>query len=144
MAPTDVVSWHYYPQQSSRGRLANRRASERMLLSPRRLDSVRRLSRSISHAARGRQVWVTESGHALYGGERGLSDTYLSSLWWLDELGLLAREGVARVFRQSLVGADYGLLDQIELRSPAGLLCEFPLEEVDGRNGFCRAAGRRR
>ena len=62
MAPTDVVSWHYYPQQSSRGRLANRRASERTLLSPRRLDSVRRLSRSISHAARGRQVWVTESG----------------------------------------------------------------------------------
>jgi len=112
MAPTDVLSWHYYPLQSSRGRLANRRASERALLAPRRLDSVRKPCRDIARAARGRQVWMTETGHALYGGERGLSDTHVSSLWWLDELGLLAREGVARVFRQSLIGADYGLLDQ--------------------------------
>ena len=52
---------------------------------------------------------MTETGHALYGGEPGLSDTYLSSIWWLDQLGLLAREGVSRVFRQSLVGSDYGL-----------------------------------
>ena len=62
--------------------------------------------------ARGRHVWMTETGHALYGGEPGLSDTYISSIWWLDQLGLLAREGVSRVFRQSLVGSDYGLIDQ--------------------------------
>ena len=112
MGPSDVMSWHYYPQQSSRGRFANRRASERMLLEPRRLDSVRIQARRIVRHARGRKVWMTETGHALYGGEPGLSDTYLSSIWWLDQLGLLAREGVSRVFRQSLVGSDYGLLDQ--------------------------------
>ena len=112
MRASDVVSWHYYPQQSSRGRFANRRASEGTLLKPRHLDSVRKQTRRIVKNARGRRVWVTETGHALYGGEPGLSDTYLSSIWWLDQLGLLAREGVSRVFRQSLVGADYGLLDQ--------------------------------
>ena len=47
MGPNDVMSWHYYPQQSSRGRFANRRASERMLLDPRRLDSVRKQARRV-------------------------------------------------------------------------------------------------
>jgi heparanase len=133
MAMADVVSWHYYPQQSSRGELANRRASETMLLSPRRLDSVRKLSASISKAARGRQVWMTESGHALYGGEKGLSDTHLSSLWWLDELGLLAREGVSRVFRQSFVGADYGLLDQSSFEPRPDYFASFLWKKLMGR-----------
>jgi heparanase 1 len=136
MAQSDVISWHYYPQQSSRGMLANRRASERMLLDPRRLDSVRKLSRAIAKAARGRQVWMTESGHALYGGEKGLSDTYLSSLWWLDELGLLAREGVSRVFRQSLVGADYGLLDQSTFAPRPDYYASFLWKKLMGRVVF--------
>ena len=112
MRSDDVMSWHYYPQQSSRGRFANRRASKKTLLKPRHLDSVRKQARRVVKNARGRQIWMTETGHALYGGEPGLSDTYLSSIWWLDQLGLLAREGVSRVFRQSLAGSDYGLLDQ--------------------------------
>lgn len=112
LGPRDPVTWHYYPQQSSRGRVANRRAAEETLLNPRRLDSVRRQAQRIVKAARGRPVWMTETGHALYGGEPGLSDTQLSSLWWLDQLGVLALSGMARVFRQALVGADYGLLDQ--------------------------------
>lgn len=112
MGPKDILSWHYYPQQSHRGRLANRRATEKTLIRPRGLNSVRKLARSVAKAAHGREVWMTETGHALYGGEPGMSDTYLSSIWWLDQLGLLAREGVSKVFRQTLVGSDYGLLDQ--------------------------------
>jgi len=112
MRSDNVMSWHYYPQQSSRGRFANRRASEKTLLKPRHLESVRKQARRVVKNARGRQIWMTETGHALYGGEPGLSDTYLSSIWWLDQLGLLAGEGVSRVFRQSLVGSDYGLLAQ--------------------------------
>ena len=132
MAPSDVMSWHYYPQQSSRGRFANRRASERTLLEPRRLDSVRKQARRIVKHARGRQVWMTETGHALYGGEPGLSDTYLSSIWWLDQLGLLAREGVSRVFRQSLAGVGLRAAGPGQLRAQARLLRELSLEEVDG------------
>lgn len=112
LSPTDVMSWHYYPQQSGRAFLADRRATEKRLLVPRRLDSVGKHARSLRALAGGRECWMTETGHALYGGEPGLSDTYCSSLWWLDQLGVLAREGTSRVFRQSLTGADYGLLDQ--------------------------------
>lgn len=112
----DVLSFHYYPQQSSRGPLAVRRASKRALLHGRTLDGIGRWIRSIRRSqkkgAAQAQLWVTELGHALYGGEPGLSDTGISTPWWLDQLGYLAYAGVDKVFRQSLVGSDYGLLDQ--------------------------------
>lgn len=111
----DAMSFHYYPQQSSRGPVAVRRAREATLLNARTLDGTRRWIRHGNRAlaqgaAAGRPLWITETGHALYGGEPGLSDTWLSTPWWLDQLGLMAHEGVDTVFRQSLVGGDYGLL----------------------------------
>lgn len=118
----DVVTWHYYPQQSSRGKIAVLRCDEGTMLKPRNLDAVRRAARRIRKAVERakhcrpshRPVlnWVTETAHALYGGEPGLSDSFVSTLWWLDELGVLAQEGVSKVFRQSLIGSDYGLLSQ--------------------------------
>ena len=112
-----AVSWHYYPQQSSHGRIATRRVGKSTMLKPRNLDGVQRWTRSVRRSLKacpqpGVQNWMTETAHALYGGEPGISDTFASTLWWLDELGLLAREGVDKVFRQSLVGARYGLLDE--------------------------------
>jgi len=116
-AALDVLSFHYYPQQSSRGRVAIRRAKETTLLSARSLDGmlrwIRHARRSLARGPAARApLWITEAGHALYGGEPGLSDTWLSTPWWLDQLGMAAHAGVQAVFRQSLVGSDYGLLDQ--------------------------------
>jgi heparanase 1 len=136
MRSDDVMSWHYYPQQSSRGRFANRRASRKTLLKPRHLDSVRKQARRVAKYARGRPVWMTETGHALYGGEPGQSDTYLSSIWWLDQLGLLAREGVSRVFRQSLVGSDYGLLDQDTFQPRPDFYASFLWKRLMGNRVF--------
>jgi heparanase 1 len=61
--------------------------------------------------APGKPIWLGETGNAQFGGEPGLSDRYLAGLWWLDELGLMARSGVSVVVRQCLAGMDYGLLD---------------------------------
>jgi hypothetical protein len=44
-----------------------------------------------------------------------VSDAFASSLWWLDELGKMARRGTPVVVRQSLTGADYGLLAEPSL-----------------------------
>jgi heparanase 1 len=107
----DVISWHYYPQQSRRGKVAVRRVSLRTPLRGNALEEVRKWARKIQCLAGKREVWVTETGHALYGGEPGASDTYLSTLWWLNQMGILAQEGITHVFRQTLVGSDYGLLD---------------------------------
>lgn len=124
----DIVTWHYYPQQSSRGLVATRRANAEKALTPRRLDSAAywarrvmrharrvggtgRTDRGVGRSRRPPEVWLGETGHALYGGERGVSDRYIAGLWWLDQLGLMARSGVRVVMRQSLLGGDYALLD---------------------------------
>lgn len=112
----DLITWHYYPQQSRRGPVASRRAHPSRLLDPNNLDEAghwaRKINRWRDEYAPGRPVWLGETGNAQFGGEPGLSDVYLGGLWWLDQLGLLACQGHQVVVRQSLTGMDYGLLDE--------------------------------
>lgn len=111
-----AVTWHYYPQQSRRCPVATRRASLTGLLDPNALDEVTRWSAQIaelrSRYASGVPIWLTETGGAQCGGEPGTSDRYVSSLWWLDQLGLLAVHDHDIVVRQTLVGSNYGLIDE--------------------------------
>lgn len=110
----DVVTWHYYPVHSHRGSFSTRWASPKTLLEPRTLNEIGRYSRRIGDIQGRRsfsgQRWLGELGPALYGGEPGLSDRYLSGLWWLDALSTAAKAGEERVFRQTLFGSEYGLL----------------------------------
>lgn len=111
----DILSWHFYPQQSRRCPAATRRALPGQLLGPAELDEVGRWARELEelrvrHAPHA-QLWLGETGSAQCGGEPGLSDRYASGLWWLDELGSAARDGQAVLIRQALIGADYGLLE---------------------------------
>lgn len=114
-ASIDVVTWHYYPQQSRRCLLATRRASPDQVFDPAMLDEVdtwaSRVESARDKAARGKPVWLGESGNAQCGGEPGVSDTFVSGFWWLDELGRLARRGQAVLVRQTLSGSNYGLID---------------------------------
>ncbi|HTV22402.1 MAG TPA: hypothetical protein VMG12_27125, partial [Polyangiaceae bacterium] len=118
-AALDVVTWHYYPQQSRRCPVATRRAEPGHLLSPAELDEGERWAGQLRQLrdrfAPRAKLWLGETGHAQCGGEPGLSDRYASSLWWLDQLGQAARGGQAVVVRQTLVGSDYGLLDAATL-----------------------------
>lgn len=110
----DVITWHYYPQQSRRCPFAVRRAGPQVLLEPDNLNEVQRWAAQIEEArdtfAPGPEIWLGETGGAQCGGEPGVSDRYVSSLWWLDQLGAMARRGHKVVVRQALVGSDYGLL----------------------------------
>ena len=115
----DVLTWHYYPQQSRRCPIATRRASATELLEPAFLDEIARWSQEIEakRDARGpgAALWLGETGHAQCGGEPQVSDRFVSSLWWLDELGLMAARGTKVVVRQAFVGSNYGLLDDATL-----------------------------
>jgi heparanase 1 len=142
----DAVSWHYYPLQSSRGKIAIKRVSGQRLLSPRALDEISRWNKRVNASLKRvnkirpesapSENWLTETGHALYGGEPGVSDTFISTLWWLDELGLLAREGTARVFRQSLIGANYGLLDEQTLEPRPDFYASFLWKRLMGNSVY--------
>jgi heparanase 1 len=115
----DLVSWHYYPQQSRRGPIASRRAFPSRLLDPNNLDEVKHWADQVRQGrdtyAPGKPIWLGETGNAQFGGEPGLSDVYLGGLWWTDQLGLLARCGHDTVVRQSLTGMNYGMIDEITL-----------------------------
>ncbi len=116
---TDIVSWHYYPQQSRRGPIATRRATPGRLLDPNNLNEAAYWATQVNDLrgqyARGAQLWLGETGNAQFGGEPGVSDAYIGGLWWLDELGLLAKYHTQVVVRQSLTGMNYGLIDDATL-----------------------------
>ena len=112
----DIITWHYYPQQGSRTMVTPRPAGRETLLKPSRLDEAgrqaRRLKRMRDSLQPGAVLWLGETGHALCGGEAGLSDSFYAGFWWLDQLGLMARWGQKQIVRQTLTGGDYGLLDK--------------------------------
>ena len=118
-AQLDVFGWHYYPQQSTRCPVRVRKAGPYTMLKPENLDEVekwaQRVERLKQRYSPGSEVWLTETGHAQCGGMPGISDAFIASLWWLDQLGTLAKRGHRVVVRQTLSGSDYGLIDDVTL-----------------------------
>lgn len=58
----------------------------------------------------GKPVWITETADAGCGGNPW-AKTFLDSFRYLDQLGRLAKRGVAVVFHNTLASSEYGLLD---------------------------------
>jgi len=115
----DVMTWHYYPQQSVRCPVAARRAEQDTMLQPRNLDEVTRWAADVEEqteaATSATEVWLGESGNAQCGGQPDVSDAFAGSFWWLDQLGLLATRGQKVTVRQTLSGSNYGVLDEATL-----------------------------
>jgi heparanase 1 len=59
----------------------------------------------------GKPIWITETAEAACGGNPWAS-TFLDAFRYLDQLGRLAKRGVAVVFHNTLAASEYGLLDQ--------------------------------
>ncbi|XP_077216751.1 heparanase-like protein 1 isoform X2 [Tasmannia lanceolata] len=57
-------------------------------------------------------AWVGESGGAYNSGGRLVSNTFVNSFWYLDQLGMASKYGTKVYCRQSLIGGNYGLLDR--------------------------------
>jgi heparanase len=136
----DLVSWHYYPQQSRRGAIASRRAHPARLLDPAMLDEAAHWAKYVSglrdRYAPGKPLWLGETGNAQYGGEPGVSDVYIGGLWWLDELGLLARLGYRVVVRQTLCGSNYGMIDEAGLEPRPDYWNSLVWKKLMGRRVF--------
>ncbi|MGH1347586.1 MAG: hypothetical protein ACRBN8_38875 [Nannocystales bacterium] len=115
----DVVTWHYYPTQSERCPLPSRSSELTTLLEAANLDEVEKWAEDVetlvSDHAPEAELWMGESGNAQCGGQPGVSDRFVGSLWWVDQLGLLARRGHRVTVRQTLSGSDYGLIDDATL-----------------------------
>lgn len=116
----DVVSWHYYPQQSYRCPVATRSAHAGRMMTAAALADLDGWAGEVERATRahtaGAEVWLGETGSAQCGGEPGFSNAFADALWWGDTLGRVARRGQKVIVRQTLAGADYGLIDDRTLQ----------------------------
>lgn len=110
----DLLTWHYYPQQSSSCPLHSRRTTLETLLDPDNLDEIERWAQQMEDLrdryAKGARLVLDETSHAQCGGEPGISDRFVTGFWWMDQLALIARRGQPLMMRQALVGGHYTLL----------------------------------
>ena len=111
----DQLTWHYYPSQSQRCPVRTLAATAKNFS---KLSTHERIEKYFSRMYKQRQslspsteIWLGETGSAQCGGEQGISDSFVSSRWWLNQLGLGALYDTQVQIRQSFIGADYGLLD---------------------------------
>ncbi|VUD42506.1 hypothetical protein TDB9533_00705 [Thalassocella blandensis] len=115
----DIIDWHYYPYQSRRSPIRTRTATQNAMLNPKSFGDFAKYTRTLLHWRDRYQphaeLWTGESGSAQCGGQPGLSDRWISSFWWADQLGQGAQLGQKVMIRQSLIGGEYGLLDRVSL-----------------------------
>ncbi|XP_022138056.1 heparanase-like protein 2 [Momordica charantia] len=55
-------------------------------------------------------AWVGEAGGAYHGGSPHISDAFINSFWYLDQLGMAALYNTKVYCRQTLMGGIYGVL----------------------------------
>jgi hypothetical protein len=108
----DVFSYHFYGALSERcvGARAPDAALSDDWLS--RTDKALALNQALgARFEPGKPIWLTETAEAACGGNRWAA-TFLDTFRYLDQLGRLARAGVAVVMHNTLAASDYGLLDE--------------------------------
>src|SRR3954447_26927065 len=117
-AAVDAVSYHHYGALSRRCAAMGAQTTAEAALSEEwlgRTDAALALYRQLRHPfAPGKPLWLTETADAACGGNPS-ARTFLDTFRYLDQLGRLARHGVEGVAHNTLVGSDYGLLDDVTL-----------------------------
>ncbi|KAJ7978480.1 Heparanase-like protein [Quillaja saponaria] len=86
------------------------------ILNPQHLSKVSRtfinLEETIQQNGPWASVWIGESGGAFNSGGHNVSNTFVNSFWYLDQLGMSSNYSTKVYCRQTLVGGNYGLLDK--------------------------------
>jgi len=77
-------------------------------------DNLQRALRSAGYTG-GAPLWAGETAAANGGGRSGITDTFIDSFWYLDQLGSLAARNVSVFLRQSLLASEgYPMIELVE------------------------------
>ncbi|KAJ8752719.1 hypothetical protein K2173_007029 [Erythroxylum novogranatense] len=74
-------------------------------------ETFSNLERTIKQNGPWASAWVGESGGAYNSGGRRISNSFINSFWYLDQLGIASMYNTRAYCRQTLIGGNYGLLD---------------------------------
>ncbi|PIA62977.1 hypothetical protein AQUCO_00200770v1 [Aquilegia coerulea] len=74
-------------------------------------DTFQKLQQTIKVHGPWASAWVGESGGAYNSGGRHVSNTFVDSFWYLDQLGMASKYNTKVYCRQTLIGGNYGLLN---------------------------------
>ncbi|KAK9116604.1 hypothetical protein Sjap_015551 [Stephania japonica] len=74
-------------------------------------ETFSNLQRTIEKHGPWASAWVGESGGAYNSGGHLISDTFIDSFWYLDQLGMASKYNTKVYCRQTLIGGNYGLLN---------------------------------
>lgn len=116
--PVDVFSYHFYGTVSKRCSAMDKSAG----VSPDQALSeawLARADQAFDHYkalrdrfAPGAPIWITEMAQAACGGDQWAA-TYLDTFRYVDQMGRLAKRGVAVIFHNTLSASDYALIDDV-------------------------------
>eukprot|EP00262_Sarcandra_glabra_P012043 TRINITY_DN3004_c0_g3_i1.p1 TRINITY_DN3004_c0_g3~~TRINITY_DN3004_c0_g3_i1.p1 ORF type:complete len:470 (-),score=63.06 TRINITY_DN3004_c0_g3_i1:64-1341(-) len=85
------------------------------ILNPHHLSQIAETFKELQHTIQRHgpwaSAWVGESGGAYNSGGHLVSDTFVDSFWYLDQLGMASKYNTKVYCRQSLIGGNYGLLN---------------------------------
>ncbi|PIN22219.1 Beta-glucuronidase [Handroanthus impetiginosus] len=85
------------------------------ILNPSTLDNgadvFRNLHNVVKNSPNDMAAWVGEAGGAYNSGRNKVTNTFVFSFWYLDQLGLASTYDTKTYCRQTLIGGNYGLLN---------------------------------
>ncbi|MBC77736.1 MAG: hypothetical protein CME64_17150 [Halobacteriovoraceae bacterium] len=114
----DLLTWHYYPTQSVRCPVQIEKADKESMLESIFYDDY--INQAIVLTRKAHQegvssVWLGETGPAQCGGQPLVSQSFESAMWYFDHLFKTLKSGQEKLIRQTLVGSDYGLINNKDL-----------------------------
>ncbi|XAR56057.1 Beta-glucuronidase [Bertholletia excelsa] len=74
-------------------------------------DTFSRLESTLKNSATSAKAWVGEAGGAYNSGHDLVTNAFVFSFWYLDQLGMSSAYDTKTYCRQSLLGGNYGLLN---------------------------------
>jgi len=136
----DMATYHFYPLLSERclGPLPDPfEATPEKYLRPETYNKVIRHAEVVKQSVReyqpNAQIWVGETAGSLCGGQPGVANRFIDSLWWMDQLGLLvqSQETIGQV-RQTLAGSSYGLINEYTLVPRPDYFASYAFKQLMG------------